>query len=295
MIIDTHVHVWCRGKGPACRPSATSRIPIPSESAPVEWLIDDMQRFGISYAVLVQSSAFGANNRYIVECLDRFPETFRAVGLVHPLDVQAPRRLREWASRGVAGFRFHPIFFEDASWLDAASSDRIWEAAEDTNSILQFHLRPWHANRLASIASRHPNVRVIVDHLGKPDLSTVGSELPILALADLPNIWMKIGDYQLTSHMDYPWTDLKPLVGRLCERFGTNRMIWGTGFAGRARLVPLEQAIDLVRTQLDLPPTAIEDIFWRTPLALFGFGGAVTQNVSSPAQLSTSRAFGSTE
>lgn len=276
VIIDTHVHVWCRGKGPACRPSATSKIPIPSESAPVEWLIDDMQRFGISYAVLVQSSAFGANNRYIVECLDRFPETFRAVGLVHPLDVQAPRRLRDWASRGVAGFRFHPVFFENASWLDAASSDRIWEAAEDTNSILQFHMRPWHASRLASIASRHPNVRVIVDHLGKPDLSIVGSERPILALADLPNIWMKIGDYQLTSHMDYPWTDLKPLVGRLCERFGTDRMIWGTGFAGRARLVPLEQAIDLVRTHLDLQPAAIEDIFWRTPLALFGFGGAVT-------------------
>ena len=68
-IIDTHVHVWCRGKGPECRPSSTARIPIPSESVPVEWLIDDMERAGISYAVLVQSSAFGANNRYIVECV----------------------------------------------------------------------------------------------------------------------------------------------------------------------------------------------------------------------------------
>ena len=76
-IIDTHVHVWCRGTGPECRPSSTARIPIPSESVPVEWLIDDMERTGISYAVLVQSSAFGANNRYIVECLDRFPEKFR--------------------------------------------------------------------------------------------------------------------------------------------------------------------------------------------------------------------------
>ena len=68
-IIDTHVHVWCRGGRPECRPSPTSRIPIPSESVPVEWLIDDMERAGITYAVLVQSSAFGANNRYIVECV----------------------------------------------------------------------------------------------------------------------------------------------------------------------------------------------------------------------------------
>ena len=111
---------------------------------------------------------------------------------------------KEWASRGVSGFRFHPVFFEDASWLDAPSSDRIWDAAEETNSILQFHLRPEHADRLASIASRHPKVRVIVDHLGKPDLSTAGSDLPILALADLPNIWIKIGDYQIASQHGLP-------------------------------------------------------------------------------------------
>jgi predicted TIM-barrel fold metal-dependent hydrolase len=246
---------------------------------PVEWLIDDMERTGISYAVLVQSSAFGANNRYIVECLHRFPGTFRAIGLVHPLDTQAPRRLKEWASRGVSGFRFHPVFFEDPSWLDAPSSDRIWDAAEETDSILQFHVRPEHGPGLASIAARHPNVRVIVDHLGKPDVSTEGSDRPILALAELPNVWIKIGDYQIASEMDYPWPDLKPFVRRLSERFGTERMIWGTGYAGRARLVPLEQAIELVTNHLDLSQTAIEDILWRTPLTLFGFEKTVRSNV----------------
>jgi predicted TIM-barrel fold metal-dependent hydrolase len=179
----------------------------------------------------------------------------------------------------VSGFRFHPVFFEDASWLDAPSSDRIWDAAEETDSILQFHVRPEHGAGLASIASRHPNVRAIVDHLGKPDVSTEGSDRPILALAELPNVWIKIGDYQIASAMDYPWPDLKPFVRRLCERFGTKRMIWGTGYAGRARLVPLEEAIELVTNHLDLSQTAIEDIFWRTPLGLFGFEKTVPSNV----------------
>ncbi len=122
---------------------------------------------------------------------------------------------------------------------------------------------------------------MIVDHLGKPDLSTPGSDLPTLALADRPNTWMKIGDYQITSQLDYPWPDLKPLVGRLRESFGTERIIWGTGFPGRARLVPLEQAIDLVRAHLDLSPAAIEVILWRTPRALFGFGEALTSRPGS--------------
>ena len=52
---------------------------------------------------------------------------------------------------------------------------------------------------------------MIVDHLGKPDLSTVGSELPILALADLPNIWIKIGDYQIGVAA---WTTRGPISSR---------------------------------------------------------------------------------
>ena len=226
------VDVWCRGKGPACRPSATSRIAIPSESVPVEWLHrrhgtdrDLVRRPRSEQRVRREQSV----NRRVPGSLSGEVPRYR---LIHPLDVQAPRPLREWASRGVSGFRFHPVFFEDASWLDATSSDRIWDAAEESDSILQFHMRPSHADRLASIGARHPNVRVIVDHLGKPDLSTAGSELPILALADRPNTWIKIGDYQIASEMDYPWPDLKPLVRQLCDRFGTERMILGNGVRG---------------------------------------------------------------
>ena len=45
--------------------------------------------------------------------------------------------------------------------------------------------------------------------------------------------------------------------------------------------MPLEEAIELVTNHLDLSQTAIEDILWRTPLALFGFEKTATSNVAS--------------
>jgi predicted TIM-barrel fold metal-dependent hydrolase len=122
---------------------------------------------------------------------------------------------------------------------------------------------------------RHPNVRVIVDHLGKPDVTEpppYPSFRPVLGLARFPLVWVKIGDYQIASKESFPWRDTIPFVALLKEAFGPERMIWGTGYAGRARLVPLEQALRYVREELPcLSASDRELILDQTPRELFGF------------------------
>ena len=49
------------------RPSA--HVPIPSEAATAESLIAEMDRAGVSHAVLVQPSVYGWNNDYLCDCL----------------------------------------------------------------------------------------------------------------------------------------------------------------------------------------------------------------------------------
>src|SRR5690606_41270944 len=121
----------------------------------------------------------------------------------------------------------------------------FWQAASDTGAILQFHMLPEHAPALYRMAARHPRVRVIVDHLGKPDVAEAPpypSFEPVLRLAELPNVWIKIGDYQIASKQEFPWRDTWPFVALLRERFGPERTVWGTGYPRTARLVPQEQA-----------------------------------------------------
>jgi len=274
LIIDSHVHVWALDD--RHKPAADARIPWPREAAPVEWLLDDMRQYGIDRAVLVQSSAFSWDNSYILECCARYPKLFRSVGLVNPLAETAADDLRHWMRAGLVGIRLHPVFYRsEPVWLDSPAHDRLWDAARETDAILQFHMLPEHAGPLARMIERHPNVRVLIDHLGKPDVTEpppYRSFQGVLALAQYPRVWMKIGDYQLASREGYPWQDTFPFVTLLVQAFGPDRMVWGTGFPGKARLVPLAKALAYVQREIPgLTETDRRKILDETPRRLYGF------------------------
>jgi predicted TIM-barrel fold metal-dependent hydrolase len=272
-IIDTHVHVWALDERHQPPPNAI--LKPPASAMPVEWLLEDMHAYGIAHCVLVTSSAFGWDNRYMVECLERYPGRFKAIGLVDPLAPDNADHLRAWMRQGLSGFRFHPLYYPDEPcWVDSPAHDALWRAAAETDAILQFHLWPRHAVPLARMIARHPAVRVIVDHLGKPDVTEpppYPSFQPVLRLADFPNVWVKIGDYQIASRQAFPWPDTAPFVAELRRAFGPARLIWGTGYAGSGRLVPLAQALDYVQHHLPLSEADLDLILDRTPRALFGF------------------------
>lgn len=273
MIIDTHVHVWALDSAPGHQPDPEALIPAPTEAAPVEWLIQDMHDFGIDHCVLVQSSAFGTDNRYLLECLNRYPGKFKAMGIIDPVGSRNVGEEEIWLQRGLSGFRFHPLYYADYQWLDSPASDAVWHCADEYGAVLQFHIRPEHAPALARMAGRHRSVKVVVDHLGKPDVLAAEpyrAYESVLRLADLPNTWMKIGDYQIASRGTYPWRDTWPFVEWIRDSFGARRMIWGTGYPGRHRPVPLDQALTYLE---ELPLSADERhaILWDTPARLFGF------------------------
>jgi predicted TIM-barrel fold metal-dependent hydrolase len=274
VIIDTHVHVWALDD--QHRPAPDAKIGAPASAGPVEWLVEDMAEYRIDHCVLVQSSAYGWDNTYMVECLERYPGRFKAIGLVDPLGPNNAGDLRAWMARGLSGFRFHPLYYPDEPcWIDAPANDALWEAAAATGAIMQFHLWPRHAIPLARMIARHPDVRVIVDHLGKPDVSEPApypSFQPVLDLARFPLVWVKIGDYQIASKEPFPWRDTIPFVAALREAFGPDRMIWGTGYPRQARLVPLAQALRYVREELPcLSAADLEKILGNTPQSLFAF------------------------
>jgi L-fuconolactonase len=204
------------------------------------------------------------------------PGKFKAIGLVDPLDAHNADQLWYWMNRGLSGFRLHPLYYPEIepTWVDSTEHDRLWKAAADSGAILQFHMHPHHAEALHRMAGRHPRVRVIVDHIGKPDVTEAApypSFEPVLKLAELPNVSVKIGDYQIASKQQFPWRDTWPFVALLKERFGVERMMWGTGYPRTARIVPLAQALEYVRGLPCWGPGDLEQVLGETPRKLFGF------------------------
>ena len=169
-----------------------------------------------------------------------------------------------------------PLYYPDEPcWIDSRAHDALWDAAAATGAILQYHMHPKHAPALDRMIARHSDVRVIVDHLGKPDVAEAPpypSFQAVLGLARHPLVWIKIGDDQIASREPYPWRDTFPFVAALRQAFGPARMLWGTGYPNGARLVPLEQALRYVREDLpSLSAADREQILGSTPAALFGF------------------------
>ncbi|HEY8836609.1 MAG TPA: amidohydrolase family protein, partial [Dehalococcoidia bacterium] len=141
MIIDTHVHVWALDA--QHQPAPGAMVHPPKAAAPVEWLLEDMATYRINHCVLVQSSAFGWDNTYMVECVQRYPGRLKAIGLVDPLSASNADDLRYWIGRGLSGVRFHPLYYPDEpSWIDSAANDPLWDAAAETEAIPQFHIWP---------------------------------------------------------------------------------------------------------------------------------------------------------
>ncbi|MBL9188464.1 MAG: hypothetical protein JNK23_13340 [Opitutaceae bacterium] len=91
-LIDTHVHVWSDDSAafPFAHPSNPNFRP-PAVAATAEALLAEMDRHGISHAVLVQVIYYGWDNRYLARCVKEHPRRFRAQGLKRSSGATRPR------------------------------------------------------------------------------------------------------------------------------------------------------------------------------------------------------------
>jgi L-fuconolactonase len=102
--------------------------------------------------------------------------------------------------------------------------------------VVQFHLRAEHAPQVATIAERYPHLRLILDHMGYPDLDRGPQAFqPIVELARYPNIVLKLSDVAGRSRQGFPYADVHPYIQMLIDAYGAARMVWGTGYPGKHR------------------------------------------------------------
>ncbi len=241
-VVDAHMHVWSgdAGRFPFVHPYDPAFKGPPCQGT-VEMLLDDMDRNGLTHAVLVQVIYHGWDNRYIAECVRMHPGRFRAHGLIDPMDPAVAEKLEYWVKeRGLSGMRFSPIYYRGTDdWLNARSSDALWRRAEELGAVFNFFIATPQLAKLADMLERFPGVKVVIDHLAQADLKA-DDPLPefkkLLALARCPNVWVKLSELTSVSRSGrYPFADAYPWVKQAYDAFGPDRLLWGTGYPGPAR------------------------------------------------------------
>lgn len=266
MIVDTHVHVWeiDPPKYPI-GPTAPNWTALPDEPGTADELIAEMDAHAVDWAVLVQTSWSTWDNGYIADSVTRFPTRLIGHGLIDPQDPNNAEQARYWVKeRGLAGFRFHPMYYPAEKILLTAQNQALWEEIAALNVIIQFHLRAAQADQVAAIAQQYPHLKLIIDHMGYPDINEPAAAFqPIVDLARYPNVYFKLSDVAGRSQQRFPYTDVHPFIQSLLNAFGAQRTVWGTGYPGHHRAKhkwpSLADELRLIREGLPFLTTTDQD------------------------------------
>ena len=111
--------------------------------------------------------------------------------------------------------------------------DPIWQRARQLGIVINVLARQPDMPKLAAVANRFPEVSVIIDHVAHPDIAagvSHSSFQALLALAKLPNIYVKPTGYYYYSQQLYPYADCADFFRALFDAFGPSRLVWGSDF-----------------------------------------------------------------
>jgi L-fuconolactonase len=247
MIIDSQVHAY-EANTPR-RPWAT----VPNWPAHVtgDEMVAAMDKVGVDGAIFISAfSLYRYDASYAVEVQRAHPGRF---AIVKPLDPDNPAIgdvIAEWKKTpGAVGVRIMMPKEPGRPQPDAAGLDRILREAARHGFPVNIHC--WgNLDAATALIDRHPDTRVIIDHLGivqprtPPAPPQPWADLPkVLELAKRPNAVIKVSGACTLSLKPYPFPDIWDPLARVFDAWGFERCLWGTDWTRAFAIVNYEQAV----------------------------------------------------
>lgn len=237
-VIDIHPHVISDDEGRYPPAPLFGKRSDWSQERPcvVETLIAAMDEAGVAKAAVVHSSTtYGFDNSYVVDACNRYADRLIAVGSV---DVRAPdavETIKAWTDKGLAGLR---IFTGgstkdfDPSELEDERAYPAWELLGELGLTMSIQTGAVGLPQVRALAKRFPNVPIILDHLGRPDVTDgppYAAAQSLFDLAEIPSIFLKLTPRIMGDSVSGKATP-QTLFPKLVEVFGADRMAWGSNF-----------------------------------------------------------------
>ncbi len=231
MIIDAHVHFWrlARGDNRALEPWMA---PLLRDHEPAD-LAPELEACGVDRVVVVQAAETLAENLYTLGLAAREP---RIAGVVGWVDLASPSLVEEVAalrSTGrLLGFRAVRDDNRSIAWLLdgrlTAGLRHLTEAGLVLDVLLQ---NPDELPLVAHLAARHPDLSVVLDHCGKPDIKGgrfAGWAADLAELAAQPRVSCKLSGLPNQAAPGATADALRPYAAEVLERFGPDRVMWAS-------------------------------------------------------------------
>jgi predicted TIM-barrel fold metal-dependent hydrolase len=264
---DCQVHVL----GPIDRyPTRPGAAYVPDAEANADAAERMHRALGLERGVFVQATAYGTDNRIVVDALKGRPN-YRGVVIMD--DDTTDRDLRAMHEAGVRGARFN--FWKQLKIVPSAASFE--------RSIARIAELGWHARvhavgeewfELKELLSK-PKIPMVIDHMGHPDVKGGVDHPTMRLLRDMlkrENWWVMISNADRVTAQAKVWDDVAPMARSFIEA-APDRAIWCTDWPHVMYTKPMPNDAELLEfLYLVAPDMAMRrKILADNPMRLHGF------------------------
>jgi L-fuconolactonase len=275
-IIDTHLHVWDLDRSPYSW--IDPNIPPFNRTFTFDEVAPQLAQNGVDAVVLVQADDDARDTHHMLEVAAARAEVVGVVAYV-PLESpgEAEVRLEELLTEpDVVGIRNLTHDRADPDWV-------LRPDVDETLGLIEQAGLPWdhvavlprHLEHVATIGERHPDLRIVIDHLAKPPIGEASFEpwwSLVAVAAQNPLVHAKIsGLYPGAEPASWTVDGLRPFVDRALDVFGSSRLMYGGDWPISIPAGGYGPVLDGLRAVLaDLSPSEAEDVWSRTARRTYG-------------------------
>ncbi len=242
VVVDAHHHLWVRARTP--QPWID---PVTMAAIDADFMTEDLpaSAHGVTATVVVQSADLWAEtDELIAVAASDAGRAAGIAGVVGWADLFAPDLAERLAalragsgSGGLVGVRTQVQAEADPGYLDRADVRAGIATVGAAGLVFDLVIRHDQVAACAALAAALPDVRFVLDHLGKPPLAAAVADPGALdtwrrdlaALAVCPNVTAKVSGLVTEADWDR-WrpADLRPAVEHALDVFGPSRLMFGS-------------------------------------------------------------------
>lgn len=239
-------------------------------------MLEAMDAVGVNKALLVATSHYGWDNSYSLESAEKAPDRFRVIGRINHDAEDVADQVAEWKAQeyGV-GLRLLIMSDEHHDRFQAGYMDPVIIPARE-HGIPLCIFAPGRSHVIGSLARRYSDLQLVVDHLGlaQPPLMKVGPDpfadlAEVLRLGRFPNVAIKLSAAPTLSSEKFPFNDLWPHLHKLFEKFGADRLMWGSDWTRVDSLYSNEDGLKYITETSELSDSEKEQVLGKSLRNIF--------------------------
>jgi L-fuconolactonase len=230
MRIDAHHHLWTLARGDYGW-LTPGLAPIYRDFGLAD-LAPHLSAARIEGTILVQAAPTEAETMFLLDIADNADVVRGVVGWSDFDAADGVARIDALAARNLlVGLRPMVQDIENDDWLLGPGLAPLLTAMARGGLVFDALVLPRHLPRLLRVIGRHPDLKFVLDHCGKPPIASgeiAAWKRDIASLAEYPNIVCKLSGLATEAALDWQVADLRQVVDHVVTCFGPQRMLWGS-------------------------------------------------------------------